>query len=78
MNLKNCENLRENSAKFEFLQKNLENLGKCETFDIIAIIDIMYSIESFSVKLLKENSKKPWKSQGKLREFNVFKLWSPC
>ena len=27
-NLKNCKNLRENSGKFEFLKKNLENSGK--------------------------------------------------
>ena len=27
-NLKNCENLRENSGKFELLWKNLENSGK--------------------------------------------------
>ena len=27
-NLKNCENLRENSGKFELLYKNLENSGK--------------------------------------------------
>ena len=27
-NLKNCQNLRENSGKFEFLKKNLKNSGK--------------------------------------------------
>ena len=59
--LKNCENLTENSRKFEFLEKMK-----------------MHSSEFFSLKLLRENLKMPWKSLGKLRKISLSEVWPPC
>ena len=46
-NLKNCQNLKENSGKFEFLQKNLEKSGKRIVCD--KITNEMYSSMNFSL-----------------------------
>ena len=72
---------RKTQGNLNFCRKTWKSEGECETFDIVAIIDIMYSTEFFSVNLLRENLEEALeisgKTQGKLREFSVLKMWSP-
>ena len=52
-NLKNCQNLRENSGKFEFFEKNLGNSGKIKKYMTCSPTK-MDSIEFSSLELLWE------------------------
>ena len=38
----------------------------------------MYSIGFSPLSCSGKNFKMPWKSHGKLREFSLLKMWSPC
>ena len=63
-NLKNCHNLREDSGKFQFLKKNLENSGKLRSM-IDKSPTKMFSIEFFSLESLREKFENALKISGK-------------
>ena len=69
----NLENM-ENSGNLNFVEKpgKLKENSKYVTSSVN-----MYSNELFSLKLLRENLKVPWKSQRKLREFSLSKMRPP-
>ena len=76
-NLKNCENLRENSGKFELLWKKPGKLRESEKY----VTWSPTKMHSSSFSLLScsgEKFKISWRTQGKLREFSFSKMWSSC
>ena len=65
-NLKNCQNLRKNSGKFELLQKRPENSGEMK--NMIANKNAL--IEFFSLELLREKFKMSSKTRGNSKNLN--------
>ena len=63
-NLKNCQNLRENSGKFELLKKKPEKLRENEK-QVTWSPTKMHSIEFFSLELLREKVKNILEISGK-------------